>query len=147
METDCGACSEIIYKIIKEMGAIVTKDIADLLYTDIVTDTLCFRTTDTRVQTFETAAELCRARADVYRIGRINTFIKSAGRMKIERILRDSFHYTCDGQIVTGIIMLKDLETAGVLDSDIEGINSLVEQIEGVRIGVTIRELPDGRMR
>ena len=43
--------------------------------------------------------------------------------------------------------MLKDLETAGVLDSDIEGINSLVEQIEGVRIGVTIRELPDGRMR
>ena len=67
--------------------------------------------------------------------------------MKIERILRDSFHYTCDGQIVTGIIMLKDLETAGVLDSDIEGINSLVEQIEGVRIGVTIRELPDGRMR
>ena len=43
--------------------------------------------------------------------------------------------------------MLKDLETAGVHDSNIEGINSFVEQIEGVRIGTTIRELPDGRMR
>ena len=96
---------------------------------------------------FEVATELAKAGADVYHIGRINTFIKSAGRMKIENILRDSFHFTYNNQIVTGIIMLKDLETAGVLDSDIEGINSLVEQIEGVRIGVTIRELPDRRMR
>lgn len=147
VETDCGACSEIIYKIIKEMGIAVTKEIADLLYTAIVTDTLCFRTTDTRVQTFEIAAELAKAGANVYHISRINTFIKSAGRITIENILRDSFHFICDNQIVTGIIMLKDLETAGVLDSDIEGINSLVEQIEGVRIGVTIRELPDGKMR
>lgn len=147
VETDTGACAELIYKIIKEMGATVTKQIADLLYTAIVTDTMCFRTTDTRVQTFEVATELAKAGADVYHIGRINTFIKSAGRMKIENILRDSFHFTYNNQIVTGIIMLKDLETAGVLDSDIEGINSLVEQIEGVRIGVTIRELPDGRMR
>lgn len=147
VETDTGACAELIYKIIKEMGVTVTKQIADLLYTAIVTDTLCFRTIDTKAQTFEVAAELAKAGADVYHIGRINTFIKSAGRMKIENILRDSFHFTYDNKIVTGIIMLKDLKTAGVLDSDLEGINSLAEQIEGVRIGVTIRELPDGRMR
>lgn len=147
VETDCGACSEIVFKLIKEMDIEVTVDIANLLYTAIVTDTLCFITTDTKVQTFEVAAELAKAGADVYHIGRINTFIKSAGRIKIENILRDSFHFTCDNKIVTGIIMLKDLETAGVHDSDIEGINSFVEQIEGVRIGATIRELPDGRMR
>lgn len=147
VEKDCGACAEIIYKIIKEMGITVTKQIADLLYTAVVTDTLCFRTTDTRVQTFEVAAELAKAGADVYYISRINTFIKSSGRMKIESILRDSFHFTCDNKVVTGIIMLKDLETAGVLDSDLEGINSLVEQYEGMRVGATIRELPNGRMR
>lgn len=147
VETDCGACSEIIYKLIKAMGVTVTKEIANLLYTALVTDTMCFRTSDTKVQSFEVAAELAKAGADIYHIGRLNTFIKSAGRMKIESILRDSFHFTCNNHIATGIITLKDLETAGVLDSDIEGINSLVEQIEGIRIGVTIRELPDGRMR
>lgn len=146
VETDCGACSEIIYKLLCEMGITITKQIADLLYTAIVTDTMCFRTTDTRAQTFEVAAELSKAGADVYRIGR-NTFIKSAGRMKIENILRESFRFTCDGKIVTGIIMLKDLDAAGVKNSDLEGINSLCEEIEGVLIGVTIRELPDGRMR
>lgn len=147
VETDCGACSEIIYKIVREMGIIVTKEIADLLYTAIVTDTHCFRTSDTKVQTFEIATELAKAGADVYHIGRVNTLIKSPGRMKIESILRDSFHFTCDNRIATGIIMLDDLKTAGVLDSDLEGINSLVEQIEGIRIGITLRELPNGKMR
>jgi phosphoesterase RecJ-like protein len=45
------------------------------------------------------------------------------------------------------MITLADLKTAGILDSELEGINSFVEQIAGVRIGVTIRELPDGRTR
>ena len=147
VETDCGACSEIIFKLIREMGAEVTKQIADLLYTAIVTDTFCFRTSDTKAQTFEVAAELAKAGADVYRIGRLNAFIKSKGRMKIEEILRRSFHVTCEGRIITGIILLKDLETAGVRDSDLEGINNVVEEIEGMLIGVTIRELPDGRWR
>ena len=44
---------------------LVTKQIADLLYTAIVTDTMCFRTTDTKVQTFEVAAELAKAGADI----------------------------------------------------------------------------------
>lgn len=147
VEKDCGACSEIIFKLIKAMGVTVTKEMADLLYTALVTDTMCFRTSDTSVQSFETAAELAKLGADIYRIGRRNMFIKSKGRLMIEDILRSSFHFTCDNQILTGIITLNDLRTAGILDSELEGINSFVEQVEGVRIGVTIRELPDGKMR
>ena len=108
---------------------------------------MCFRTSDTSVQSFETAAELAKSGADIYRIGRRNMFIKSKGRLMIEDILRSSFHFTCDNQILTGIITLNDLKTADILDSELEGINSFVEQVEEVRIGVTIRELPDGRMR
>ncbi len=147
VEEKCGACSEIIFKIIREMGVTVTKQMAELLYTAIVSDTLSFRTNDTTAQTFQVASELAKTGIDVFRIGRLNTYIKSAGRMKIESILNDSFHFMCDNKIATGIITLKDLETAGVLDSEIEGINSYVEQFESVCIGVTIRELPDGKMR
>ena len=58
IEEDAGACSEIILKLIKLMGVTVTKDIADLLYMALVTDTMCFRTYDTTQQSFLTAAEL-----------------------------------------------------------------------------------------
>ncbi len=147
VEADCGACSEIIFKLIRALGVSVTKEMANLLYTAIVTDTMSFRTTDTHVQTFEIAAELARHGADVFHIGRRNTFIKSPQRMKIESILRDSFHFICDGRVATGIITLEDLKTADILDADLEGINSIVEEFESVRIGGTLRELPDGRTR
>lgn len=147
VEPDCGACSEIVYKIIRAMGAEVTKPIADLLYTALVTDTMCFRTSDTNRQSFMTAAELADCGADIFDIGRRNMFIKTPQRLHIEKILTDSFHFTCDDRIVTGIITLDDLKTAGILDSELEGINSHAERIAGIRISVTIRELPDGRTR
>ncbi len=147
VEEDCGACSEIVFKVIHAMGVEITKPIADLLYTALVTDTMCFRTSDTSRQSFETAAALAGYGADVFGIGRRNMFYKTPQRMKIEKILTDSFHFTCDDRIVTGILMLDDLKAADILDSELEGINSLAESIAGVRIAVTIRELPDGRMR
>ncbi|MBQ9111505.1 MAG: DHH family phosphoesterase [Oscillospiraceae bacterium] len=147
VEPDCGACSEIVFKIIKAMGVEVTKLMADFLYTALVTDTMCFRTSDTDQQSFATAAELAGLGADIFGIGRRNMFIKTPQRIKIEKILTDSFRFTCDDRIVTGIITLDDLKRADILDSELEGINSLAERIAGIRVAVTIRELPDGRTR
>lgn len=147
VETDCGACSEIIFKLIKEMKVSITTQIADFLYMAIITDTMSFRTSDTRVQTFEIATELARLGADTYHISRQFMFLKSKGRLEVERSLRNSFHFSCGDRVLTGIIMLSDLEDAGVLDSELEGINSLVDEVEGVKLGITIRELPDGRIR
>ena len=147
IEVDAGACSEIILKLIKLMGVTVTKDIADLLYMALVTDTMCFRTYDTTQQSFLTAAELAGYGADIAGIGRRNMFIKSKRRIALEELLKKSLHFSCDDQILTGIITLNDLKTADIKDSELEGINSFVDQVEGVKIGVTIRELPDGNTR
>ena len=147
IEEDAGACSEIILKLIKLMGVTVTKDIADLLYMALVTDTICFRTYDTTQQSFLTAAELAGYGADIAGIGRKNMFVKSKQRMALEELLKNSFHFSCNDQILTGIITLNDLKMADIKDSELEGINSFVDQVEGVKIGVTIRELPDGNTR
>ena len=147
IEDGAGACSEIILKLIKAMGATVTKDIADLLYLALVTDTMCFRSFDTTKQSFLTAAELAGYGADIAGIGRRNMFIKSKQRMALEELLKKSLHFSCDDQILTGIITLNDLKTADIKDSELEGINSFVDQVEGIKIGVTIRELPDGNTR
>ena len=147
VEKDCGACSEIIFKLMKEMGITITKQMANLLYTALVTDTRCFSTSDTSVQTFETAVELAKIGADISDIGKRNIFMKSRQRMKIEDILCNSFHFTCDNSILTGIITLDDLKMADIADSELEGINSIIGSVEGVKIGCTIRELPDGTSR
>ncbi|MBR5370902.1 MAG: DHH family phosphoesterase [Oscillospiraceae bacterium] len=147
VEEDCGACSEIIFKLICAMKIPVTKEIADLLYTALITDTQRFRTSDTTAQSFETAAALTRLGADIFGISRRNTFVKPRGRRMIEDALRESLHITHDGRLMTGIITQADLRRAEIEDSELEGINSFVEQYEEMLIGVTVRELPDGRSR
>ena len=147
VEEDCGACSEVVFKLLKEMNITITKQIADLLYTALVTDTRCFQTSDTGVQSFETAAELTKLGADTYEISRRNIFIKPKGRRMIEDFLKNSLHFSCDDKLITGIITLDDLKAANIADSELEGINSYIEQYEEMMIGVTVRELPDGRSR
>lgn len=147
VEEDCGACSEAIFKLLKELNITITKQIADLLYTALVTDTRCFQTSDTSVQSFETAAELLKLGADAYEISRRNIFVKTKGKRMIEDLLKESLHFSCNDRLITGIITLNDLKTANIADSELEGINSYVEQYEEMLIGVTVRELPDGRSR
>ena len=147
VEEDCGACSEIIFKLLIEMNITITKQIADLLYTALVTDTRCFQTLDTSVQSFETAAALLKLGAAAYEISRRNIFVKSKGRRMIEDFLKNSLHFAYDDRLITGIITLENLKDANIADSELEGINSYVEQYEEMMIGVTVRELPDGRSR
>ena len=147
VEEDCGACSEIVFKLLQAMNVHITKNIADLLYTALVTDTRCFQTSDTSSQSFEIAAELVRVGADNYNISRRNCFVKSKGRRAIEELFKESLNFSCNGSLITGIITLEDLKKADIADSEIEGINSYVEQYEEMQIGVTVRELPDGRSR
>lgn len=147
VEEDCGACSDIIFKLLNEMNITITKQMADLLYTALVTDTRCFQTSDTSVQSFETAAALLKFGADAYEISKRNIFVKSKGRRMIEEFLKGSLHFSCEGMLITGIITLDNLRAANIADSELEGINSYVEQYEEMMIGVTVRELPDGRSR
>ena len=129
------------------MNITITKQMADLLYTALVTDTRCFQTSDTSVQSFETAAALLKFGADAYEISRRNIFVKSKGRRMIEDFLKDSLHFLYEDKLITGIITLGNLKSANIADSELEGINSYVEQYEEMMIGVTVRELPDGRSR
>lgn len=147
IEEDCGACSELIYKLIRAMKVEFTKDMVNLLYTALVTDTQRFRTSDTTAQSFRTAAALTKRGADIFEISRLNTFVKPKGRRMIEDALKASLRFSEGGQLITGIITQNDLKAAEIADSELEGINSFVEQYAEMMIGVTVRELPDGRCR
>ena len=58
VEPEAGACGEIIYEILMDMGVEMTKEIAWRLYIAISTDTGCFRYSNTTVRTHRMAAEL-----------------------------------------------------------------------------------------
>ena len=140
-DTSAAAC-EIIYRILTEMGVTVTKEIADCLYTGISTDTGCFRYTNTTATTLRICAELLEYGCDSGYINKVMFETKSKKRIELEREIYDRMIFCCDDKcaiIYTTLEMTKGLE-----DEDTEGISSIPRQIEGVKMGITIREKPDG---
>ena len=140
-DTSAAAC-EIIYRILTELGVTFTKEIANCLYTGISTDTGCFRYTNTTAAALRICADLLEYGCDSGYINKVMFETKSKKRIELEREIYDRMIFCCDDKcavIYTTLEMTKGLE-----DEDTEGISSIPRQIEGVKMGITIREKPDG---
>lgn len=142
---DYSACSELILELAEELGVPVTPQMAELMYTALVTDTSCFRTSSTNAHSFLSAAKLTGYGADAYEIGRRYTMVKSPERLRIEQTAFQGMHLLCGGRLVTMLLTLDDLHKTGItdqLDPALENINGLPEVIGTAEITVMIREYP-----
>lgn len=147
IEANASSCSEIIYKLLREMRAPISKLMADFLYTGIITDTLCFRARSTTKATLSIAAEIAGCGADIVDIARYHCLEKTPERMSIEAILMKSFHYTCCNRILGSMFTYEDMTKTGIKDTELEGINAVIEQAAGIDIGIVIRETKPGFCR
>ncbi len=137
---EASSCAELIYRLIRAMGLTVTQQLADLLYTGLVTDTQCFRTYSTNAASLEAAATLARDGADIVRIARRHALEKTPERIAVEQILMNSFHYTCGGRVLGCMFTHDDMRRLGTEDARMEGLNLVVDQVRGPEIGIVVRE-------
>ena len=147
LDADASANCEIIYKVIKEMGVGFNKHAIDGLYTGIITDNGCFKYSNTTVETHLIAAELMNMGVDYAEINRIMFDTKSRARVKMEGMAMDGVEYLFGGRVAIITVTRKMIEETGCGDDDLDGINTLSRMIEGVMVGVTIREKIDGKYK
>lgn len=147
VDATCAAASEIIYVLIKHMGVEITTDIANAIYTGISTDTGCFCYTNTTAQSHHIAAELIDLGCDIAKINRINFETKTRAKLKMERMVYETMEFYCDGKlavIYTTIAMQQAIDAG---DDEMEGLASIPRQVEGVKMGITMREKADGTFK
>lgn len=142
VDSTAAAACEIIYRLLLEMGVTITKEIANCLYTGISTDTGCFRYTNTTADTMRIVAELFEIGCDRDYINKVMFETKSKMRIEIEKEIYETMIFCCDDKCAMIYTTVEMAQRAG--DDDLEGIASIPRQIEGVRMGITIREKPDG---
>ena len=144
LESDSASCCECVYKVIKALGVEVTPFIASALYLGMATDTGCFKFSNTTPQTHRFAAELMELGADYDRINRIMFETKSKARLEMERLVLESIEFWFEGlcAVVTGTRQM--IESTGCEQTDLDGVSAIPRQIEGVKIGVTIKEKAKG---
>lgn len=144
LEGDAAATAEIIYELIVTAGVEVTPLIAECLYTGLSTDTGCFKFANTTARTHEIAAKLIEAGANIVKLNMILFESKSRSRLAIERIALENLEYFLDGRCAFICLTKEEIAESGAESSDLEGITSMPRMIEGVEVGITIRQQPAG---
>lgn len=139
--SEASATCEIIYNIAKELGVEISDYTASCIYTGIATDTGCFKYDNTTPECHEIAASLMRN--NDLRFARINREmfdVKSIGRIKMESAVMELMEYFLDSRLTMICITADIMEKMGVDSNDLEGCASLPLQVEGVEVGIMLKE-------
>ncbi|MEG2841883.1 MAG: bifunctional oligoribonuclease/PAP phosphatase NrnA [Ruthenibacterium sp.] len=144
LDGGAAATAEIMYDVICALGIEITPLFADCLYTGIATDTGCFKFANTTARTHEITAKLIAAGADVVRLNNLLFENKSRRRVEAERIALQSLEYYFDGRCAVICLTKEQISETGADSTDLEGITGIPRAIEGVQVGITMRQQPTG---
>ena len=141
------AAAELLTTLIPEMGAKITPEIASCLYTGVATDTGCFRFSNTTAETHKAAAALIEAGADVERLNERLFESRSHARVIAERMALESLEFYYDDRCALICLTWDQIQAAGVAGAELEDLTSLPRSIEGVEVGLTLRQQKDGSFK
>lgn len=138
------ATAEIVYELVNELGAEITPKLANCIYAGIATDTGCFTFSNTEPSTHRIAAEMMEKGADFALINRLMFETKTLSYLKLEQMALGTIEMHFGGQCAVMTVTQEMFNISGSNDGECDGIASLPRKIEGVSVGVTIRERTDG---
>lgn len=138
VEPNAAACAEIILDLVKMIGAQLDEKLASCLYTGIATDTGCFKFGNTTPDTHMKAAELMKYDFGCADLNYILFDMKTPQRLKLEQYALNATELFAGGKGAVVVLPANILAQADA--EDINGISSLPRQIQGVEIGIVIKE-------
>ena len=144
------AAGELVWNVYENLmidGLCAMPDVSRLIYAAISADTGSFRYSNTTPDTMNIAANLLReinyARdggEDTAEIARILHENTTMGELCAQRLAIDNLKFAGDGRLSYVIFTAEMLENNGLTELDIGGIVDLPRSIEGVQIGITVKQ-------
>ncbi|MBR6513394.1 MAG: bifunctional oligoribonuclease/PAP phosphatase NrnA [Clostridia bacterium] len=139
-EETTGSAGEIVYKIVKDR---LNKMSADALYAAISSDTGCFRYSNVSADTHRVAAELIEAGADHSHINERLFENKPKAEIAATRLALNNLEYYYEGRVALVSFTNAQKEENGIDDDALGAISSLTREIEGVELGIVVKEKTD----
>lgn len=147
VDPGAGACAEIIYDVLTEMGVTPDAALADALYVGTSTDTGCFRFANTTEHTFTVAAACCKYGARVYQLNQELFETNTLGRLKIQGWIVEHMQLLSCGNLALVAIPRAVEQQLGVTEDDMDNISSFPRTIAGVCMAATLRETKEGDVK
>jgi phosphoesterase RecJ-like protein len=141
------ASGEIIADLLKELKIPLDPNIATCLYAALMTDTGCFKYSNTSSKALETAAQLVGAGADPEYIYKqiYENHPRAQAMLHADALLKTQFN--SDYSLGWTVISRTMLAEHGALDEHIDGLVEAIRQIDTVMISAMFKETKDGNTK
>ncbi len=147
VEPTSAACCELIFLLLEELGVEITGEMAGCLYTGIATDTGCFRFANTTPRTHFLAGRLMELGASAEALNRRLFETKTRAQVEAERRVLAELEVFGEGRCALARLPWSLRQETGAEEGDLEGIAGLPRQIEGVVLGITLKEKENGDVK
>jgi bifunctional oligoribonuclease and PAP phosphatase NrnA len=138
---DASCTAEIVWRLSKELEAVITPGIADALYVGLVTDTGRFMYENTSAEAHRMAAELIEAGVQPHQVYRRLWEDLPFRRLQLLQRALASVERHDNGAMTVAHLTKQDYEATGALETDSEGVVDHMRAVEGTRVAVLVREL------
>jgi phosphoesterase RecJ-like protein len=139
--------SELVYRLLQEMGAPIDAETATALLFGVVGDTGSFRNGATTPGSLQTAAELVRLGGEIQRIAYALFEAKRFAAARLWGLVVSSIQLDGGRRIVYGFVTQEMLHREGATSDETEGIVEYLRGIEEARIAALLKENEGGDVR
>ncbi len=144
---ESSATAELVYDLIEILRVPISPEIAECLYTGILSDTGGFRYANTSAGTLHVAARLVERGARAPVVAEAIYATKTAPSLRILGLALASLETKAGGRIGAMTISREMFETAGAKPEDADGIVQYAKSLVGARVGMLIQETAPDEIR
>jgi len=147
IDSTAAAVGEMIYNLCKALGVEVTKEIAECIYTALLTDTGSFHFSNTTERTLKIASELVRRGVEPARISQALFYSSSFAKIKLLGLVLSEIERDESGRIAWITLDRATMYRANACDEDADGIVNQALSIGDVEAVAFFKELSPGSYR
>lgn len=137
VEENTSSCGEVLYKILKQLDKI-TPIVATCLYAAIIFDTNFLSNNNVSSSTFNIVGELIDLGADAQNINYYTQRLKTKKQIKLAAFMLNKVRIYNDVAVL--VVKKRQMKRLGVKGSDVSKYLQYINDIEGVKITVLIKQ-------
>ncbi len=141
------AACEMIYGLLREIPVKLSPDIAENIYTGILTDTGSFHYSNTTAKTLAVARACLLAGVNPWKVAEKVYETQPLARLRLLRLVLDTLKTEEDGRVSSVVVTRKMLARAGATPDLTEDFINFPRSVKGTEVALLFREVTPAKYR
>ena len=141
------AACELVFDVIMELDGDISDKALLCIYTGVSTDCGCFKFSNTTAKAHAIASLSLDRNIDIYNVNRLMFENKSRAQLDVEKYALQTLKFYYNGRCAVITVTQDILKEAGAEECDLDALPAMTRQIQGVEVGVVIKERNEGEFK